>query len=158
MNRTDISLIALRKILRATELYGRKLASAAGLTAVQFRVLQVVAEREMMTPKDIAMQMGVSQATITSLIDKLEKQGMVRRTKSEADRRQTNITLTTRGRETVDTAPDALQQRYVRQFEALEGWEQAQLISSLERVAAMLDAAELDAAPVLDIGDIRKPQ
>lgn len=157
MNRTDISLIALRKILRATELYGRKLASAAGLTAVQFRVLQIVSESATMTPKDISKQMGVSQATITSLIDKLEKQGMVCRTKSEADRRQINITLTPRGVETVDTAPDALQQRYVRQFESLQEWEQAQLISSLERIAAMLDAAELDVAPVLDSGDFRNP-
>jgi DNA-binding MarR family transcriptional regulator len=148
-------LVALRRILRATELYGRKLASAAGLTAVQFRVLQIVSENTIMTPKDISKQMGVSQATITALIDKLEKQGMVQRTKSEADRRQINITLTQRGMDTVATAPDALQQRYVRQFELLQDWEQAQLISSLERIAAMLDAAEMDAAPVLDIGDIR---
>ena len=39
MNRTDESLISLRRILRSTELYGRKLAAEAGLTAVQLRVL-----------------------------------------------------------------------------------------------------------------------
>ncbi|MFA5581083.1 MAG: MarR family transcriptional regulator, partial [Paracoccaceae bacterium] len=67
MNRTDDSLIALRRILRATELYGRDLARAAGLTAVQFRVLQIVAERGQCTPTEISQQMGVSQATITAL-------------------------------------------------------------------------------------------
>ena len=30
------------------------------------------------------------------------------------------------------------------------------LVSSLERVAAMLDADELDAAPVLDSGDFKQ--
>ena len=157
MDRTDASLIALRRILRATELYGRALAQAAGLTAVQFRVLQVVAETGVCTSTEISRRMGVSQATVTSLVDKLVRQSVVTRAKSETDRRQTLIRLTERGAATIQTAPDALQQRYVRRFEALADWEQAQLISSLERVAAMLDAEDLDAAPVLDAGDFGKP-
>ncbi|MGC9368044.1 MAG: MarR family winged helix-turn-helix transcriptional regulator [Paracoccaceae bacterium] len=156
MDRTDTSLVALRRILRATDLYGRDLAKAAGLTAAQFRVLQVVAERGLCTAKDISRRMSVSQATVTSLVDKLVRQGMVTRERCETDRRQTNIVITARGRETIEKAPDALQQRYVRKFEALEDWEQASLISALERVAAMLDAEDLDVAPVLDTGELGK--
>jgi DNA-binding MarR family transcriptional regulator len=156
MDRTDTSLVALRRILRATELYGRDLAKAAGLTAAQFRVLQVVAERGLCTAKDIARRMSISQATVTSLVDKLVRQGMVTRERCETDRRQTNIVITDRGRETIKKAPDALQQRYVRKFEALEDWEQASLISALERIAAMLDAEDLDVAPVLDTGELGK--
>lgn len=157
MDRTDSSLIALRRILRATELYGRELAQAAGLTAVQFRVLQVVAETRHCTPTDISARMGVSLATVTSLVDKLVRQDMVLRERAKIDRRQTNIVMTQRGEAALHTAPDALQQRYVRRFEALEDWEQAQLVSSLERIASMLDAEDLDASPVLDMGDFRKP-
>ena len=40
-------------------------------------------------------------------------------------------------------------------FEALEDWELAQIIASLERVAAMLDADAIDASPVLTTGDIK---
>ncbi len=155
MDRTDQSLIALRRILRATEMYGRKLATAAGLTAVQFRVLQIVAERGTCTATQIAQQMRVSQATITALVDKLVKHGMVQREKSQTDRRQTDIVITKAGRETILHAPDALQQRYVRKFESLADWEQAQLVASLERVATLLDAEDIDAAPVLDTGDFR---
>lgn len=155
MDRTDQSLIAIRRILRATEMYGRKLARAAGLTAVQLRVLQVIAETGSATAKGISTRMGVSQATVTSLVDKLVQHEMVFREKSVTDRRQTNIFITEQGRATIDNAPDALQQRYVRKFEALEDWEQAQLVASLERVAAMLDAGDLDASPVLDSGDFR---
>jgi DNA-binding MarR family transcriptional regulator len=156
MDRIDISLIALRRILRATELYGRELATAAGLTPVQFRVLQIVAETGSTIPTAIAHRMGVSLATITSLVDKLVAKGMVTRERSATDRRQTNVILSPQGRETIDNAPDPLQQRYVREFGKLADWEQAQLISSLERVATMLDAESLDASPVLDVGDIRK--
>ncbi len=68
MDRTDTSLIALRRILRATELYGRDLARDAGLTAVQLRVLQIVAEKGHSTPTEIATRMGVSQATVAVLV------------------------------------------------------------------------------------------
>lgn len=158
MDRTDISLIALRRILRATELYGRRLAKEAGMTAVQFRVLQIIAENGHATPTAIANRMGVTQATMTALINKLVERQLVERRRSETDRRQTNVCITPRGAEAGDDAPDPLQQRYVKNFEALEDWEQAMIVASLERVAAMLDADGLDASPVLDLGEFGKAQ
>ncbi len=154
MDRTDMSLIALRRILRATELYGRDLARAAGLTAVQVRVLQVIAETGSTTPTAIANRMGVSQATVSALIDRLAAKGQVRRTRSDTDRRQTNLTLTEDGVEALSRAPDALQQRYVKRFEALPDWEQSMIVAALERVSALLDADQMDASPVLDPGEI----
>ncbi|MFC4351711.1 MarR family winged helix-turn-helix transcriptional regulator [Fodinicurvata halophila] len=153
MDRTDQSLIAIRRIFRATELYGRELARAAGLTAVQIRVLQIVEETGHATSKEISRRMGVAQATMTALVDRLAAKGMVERRRSESDRRQTNIFITEEGRAAVRKAPDPLQQRYVKQFEALEDWEQAMIVASLERVASMLDAEEIDASPVLDVGE-----
>lgn len=155
MDRTDESLIALRRILRATEQFGRALAQASGLTAAQFRVLQLVAETGATTAKQIALRMGITQATVTSLVDKLVSHHLVTREKSDQDRRMIDIRITETWRDVLDRAPDALQQRYVRRFEAMKDWEQAQIVASLERVAAMLDAEDMDASPVLDIGDIR---
>lgn len=154
MNRTDDSLIALRRILRATELYARELAHSARLTPAQLRVLQIVDEKGSVTPKELAKQMGVSQATITALVDKLVSRAQVQRMPSETDRRQTNVTITADGHKTLENAPDALQQKFVREFEAMESWEQAMLVASLERVAAMLDAQAIDAAPVLTTGEL----
>ncbi|MHA6346203.1 MarR family winged helix-turn-helix transcriptional regulator [Roseivivax sp. CAU 1761] len=160
MDRTDESLIALRRILRATELYGRDLARDAGLTAVQLRVLQIVAERGRCHPSDVAGQMGVSQATISVLIKKLTSYGLIERRQSPLDGRQVDLTITEEGRRRVEVAPDALQQRYVKQFETLPAWEQSMIVAVLERVAGMLDGgADVDAAPVLAMGDItRIPQ
>lgn len=153
-NRTDESLIALRRILRATEHYARKLAEAAGMTPAQLRVLQIVEEKSGATPKSLANQMRVSQATITALVDKLVLRGMVERVASQVDRRQINVMLTMQGERALEKAPDALQQRFVRAFTGLADWEQAQLVSSLERVATMLDAEDVDASPVLTTGEI----
>lgn len=161
--RVDECLIALRRILRATTLYERNLALAAGITPAQLRVLQILHGRGdgRTTPKGLATQMGVVQATVTALIDKLEAGGMVSRQRSETDRRQTHVVITAKGRSVVKDVPDALQQRFVGAFDRMQDWEQAQLLSSLERVAAMLDAEDIDASPVLATGDFHatpKPQ
>lgn len=157
VNRTDESLIALRRILRATDLYGRELARARGLTAVQLRVLQIVGETGSKTPTEISLRMGVSQATMTALIDKLVAKGLVERQRSDTDRRQTNVVITQTGQTAVIEAPDPLQQRYVKKFEAMADWEQAMVVAVLERVSEMLGAGEIDASPVLDIGEINRP-
>tara|TARA_R110002124_G_scaffold149641_1_gene315787 strand:+ start:1409 stop:1891 length:483 start_codon:yes stop_codon:yes gene_type:complete len=156
MDRVDTSLIALRRILRATELFSREIKHTTGVTAVQFRVLQIIAETGQVTAKSIAQRMRVSQGTVTSLVDKLVRDGMALREKSTKDRRQTNICITPKGTQTLHDAPDPLQQRFVRKFAAMEDWEQAMLVASLERVAKMLDADEIDASPVLDTGEFKQ--
>ncbi len=155
MERIDSSLIALRRIVRATELFGREIRQTTGVTPSQFRVLQIIAERGFVTAKSISTRMQVSQGTVTSLVDKLVRDGLVVRQKSTADRRQIDILLTEPGRTVLADAPDPLQQRFVRKFAAMEDWEQAMLVAGLERVAAMLDAEDMDASPVLDTGEIR---
>lgn len=155
MDRIDTSLVALRRILRATELFGREVKESAGVTPAQFRVLQIIGERGQATATEISSRMRVSQATVTALVDKLVGEGMVLREKSTQDRRQTNIHVTPKGRTTLSEAPDPLQQRFVRKFSVMEDWEQAMLVASLERVAGMLDADALDASPVLDAGDFK---
>nr|WP_245398802.1 MarR family transcriptional regulator [Oceaniglobus trochenteri] len=148
----------MRRILRATELYGRTLAQEAGLTPVQIRVLQIVLTCGSITPKQISLQMGVSQATVSTLLDRLAAKALIERRRSDTDRRQTNIMLTEKGRNAVEGAPDPLQQKYVEEFEALADWEQAMIVAALERVVSMLNASALDASPLLDMGELHRSQ
>ncbi len=156
MEREDLCLIALRRIMRATELSGRDFARISGVTAVQYKVLQTVAEYDRVTAKHIATTLRVSQATVTSLVDRLVCKELVVREKSEVDKRRINIVTTQKGLQTLRNAPDPLHQKFVRQFVALEDWEQSMLVSSLERVAMMIDAEDIDASPLFDTGDIQK--
>ena len=158
-SRVDQSLMALRRIFLATQLYERNLAKSVGLTSAQLRVLQIVVEHGEASPTAISSRMGISQATVTGLAHKLAAIGMITRRRSERDKRQLQLVITASGRATVENAPDPLQQSYVGQFEELQPWEQAMLIASLERVAEMLDASSLDVAPVLASGvELTAPQ
>ena len=62
--------------------------------------------------------------------------------------------LTSAGREVLDRSPDLLQNRFERSFERLADWEQAMIVATLERIASMLDAEDIDASPILDVGDL----
>lgn len=153
-NRTQTSLIALRRILRATELNARTLARETGLTTPQLIVLEIVAAAGRATPKDIAGKAGVGQATATSLVDKLVARGLAQRTRGERDRRIVWVSATEAGQELLKAAPDPLQRTFSNQFEKLPDWEQAMIVAALEKVGFMLNARAIDASPLLDVGAV----
>lgn len=154
MDRTNATLTALRRILRVTELHGKDVARSVGLTAVQLRLLKFTAETRGATAKTLASQMRVSQATVTTLLDKLERRGMIQRRISDADRRQKMILMTPKGHAALENAPDPMQRDFALRFEKLEDWEQSMLLASVEKISALLDANDLDAAPILTTGNI----
>jgi len=155
-DRARQSLVALRRIMRATDLNARNLARDTGLTLAQLLVLQALADTGALAVKDISIRLGVSQATMTSVIDRMVGKGLVRREKSDIDRRQTMISLTEIGRAKLDSAPDPVQDFYSSRFNALPDWEQAMILAALERVVVLMDASTFDAAPVLQLGKIEE--
>lgn len=159
MCRRDKVLIALRQIIRATELYSRKLSRVANLTTSQLLIMQTIASRGRVSMGDLADELSISQATVTSVLDRLERRNLILRERDSGDKRRVYTTLTEEGRVLVEHAPSALQDNFVSRFEKLKEWEQLLIISSLQRVAVMMNADGIDAAPVLDLGAIdRVPQ
>jgi DNA-binding MarR family transcriptional regulator len=153
-SRSNTALVALRRILRATELNSRNLARQADLTASQLLLLKYVAQYEQALPSAIAKAIELKQATITVLINKLETDGLVKRSRDTEDRRRVWVRLTEAGRQLLERSPDLLQSRFEHGFDQIEDWEQSMIIASLERIAALLDAEDVDASPVLDVGDL----
>lgn len=151
---TDQTLRALRRILRATDQGGRKLASATGLTPSQLMVLQQIERHDALTPSAVASQLKFGQATVTNIVDRLEKAGLATRQRGERDKRQIHLHLTPAGHEVLDNAPDLLQERFRDGFESLPTWEQAMILAALERLGHLLDAENIDAAPLIDAGVI----
>lgn len=151
---TTNTLRALRRILRAADQGSRKLAIATGLTPSQLLVLQQIDRDGESTPTAIATALHFSQATVTNIVDRLEAVGFAERERNERDRRQILLRLTTEGRAALSKAPDMLQERFRDRFEALPPWEQAMILAGLERLGQLLDATNIDAAPLIDGGAI----
>lgn len=153
----DDILVSLRKIMRAADLHSQKLVKESGLTAPQLLLMQAIDREGSPSISTLARSIVVSQATVTRIIDRLERAGLVRRQKSSTDKRVVNVSLTEEGRRKLDVAPEPLQAEFLRRFRQLEHWEQQMLKSSLLRIAKMMDAQDIDAAPILQTGAIEEP-
>jgi len=105
------------------------------------------------TVSDIAKAVSLSLATVTTILNRLERNGLVNRARSSVDRRRVIVTLTEQGQTLRASAPKPLQDSFVAKFSKLETWEQHSIVAALERIAAMMDADELDAAPLLASGE-----
>ncbi|QIL91912.1 MarR family transcriptional regulator [Microbulbifer sp. SH-1] len=154
MDKIEEVLTTLRRLIRATDLHSRQLVKTAGLTAPQLLLLQAIREHGEVTIGALAKEISLSQATVTTILDRLEKRGLVFRERSAEDKRKVHAYLTEKGMEIIRDAPTPLQDHFVKQFRDLREWEQSMIISSLQRVALMMDAEHIDASPVLDVGDL----
>lgn len=154
MEKYDELLVSIRKIIRSIDLHSKKLNKDSGLTGPQLLVLQEVKRTDGITAKAIADNVNLSQGTITTILDRLASKKAVSRVRSKTDRRRISIYLTENGQTLLNDSPKPLQDYFIERFQALEVWEQNQLLSSVGRIAKMMDASELDAAPLLEIGSI----
>lgn len=154
LNSIEEVLIALRRVIRATDLHSKHLAKTTGLTSPQILLLQTIRDKGEVTIGELATEMSLSQATVTTIIDRLEKRGLVFRERSKTDKRKVHACLTDKALETLKHAPIPLQDHFTRQFADLHEWEKTMIISSLQRVAQMMDAQHIDAAPMLDVGKL----
>lgn len=154
LSNTDKVLVSLRRVIRATDLHSKYLAKTTGLTAPQILLLQTIRDKGQVTIGELANQISLSQATVTTILDRLEKRKLVYRERSAKDKRKVHAHLTESGIETLKAAPTPLQEHFTRRFGDLQDWEQTMIIASLQRVAQMMDAQDIDASPVLDIGSI----
>lgn len=72
-----------------------------GITGRELAVLLVIAEQASGSQLAIATRMGLDRTTMVSLIDDLEREGLVQRSPDPADRRRNVVAPTIKGRKTV---------------------------------------------------------
>lgn len=150
----DDMLIAIRRVVRAIDLHSRSLISSHGLTGPQALILKEINKAREISAGDIARRVTLSQATVTDIINRLEKRGLVKKVRCPGDRRKLSISATPAAQQLLLKSPPLLQERFVARFKNLHDWEQTQLLSSLQRIASMMDAEDIDAAPVLSSGAV----
>lgn len=150
----DQIVAAIRRIMRAVDLHSRHLAEEHGLTGPQLATLQAAARLGEASTGTLARAVHLSGPTVTGILDRLAKRGLVGRTRSGQDRRSVTITLTRSGQEVLAVAPSLLQDRFRHELAKVEDWEQTMILAMLQRIAAMMDAESLDASPVLVPGPV----
>lgn len=156
MEKHEELFVAIRKIIRIIDIRSKRLSKEAGITGPQLLVLQELARVKGVTSKEVSSAVNLSQATVTNIIDRLEDKGYITRSRSTIDRRRVALFLTEQGTAALIKAPQPIEDKFVENFFALEAWEQNLLVSSVQRVALLMDADHIDAAPMLNLGNIQQ--
>ncbi|PSW07257.1 MarR family winged helix-turn-helix transcriptional regulator [Photobacterium lipolyticum] len=159
MDKHEEVLIALRQIIRAIDLHSRKLNKDAGLTGPQLVLMRAIrGSGEEITIRQLSNNTNMSQATATTILDRLEKRELVVRERSKLDKRKVHAHLTEKGKELLEKAPLPLQDNFVSEYQQLEDWEQSLLLSSVQRISSMMNAEHLNVAPLLEVGSITQQE
>lgn len=147
----DEILKALRRILRRVALHSRQLLKETGLTLPQVLTLRALGEMDggKTTQAELSRALQLTQPTVTGIIDRLERAGLVKRERSLTDRRKVAVSLTETGRGRLQSLPTPLQEEFVARLMQLSTSERAALHQSLTRVVELMEAQAVDAAPML---------
>jgi MarR family 2-MHQ and catechol resistance regulon transcriptional repressor len=124
------ALNAYVKLMRASESMTAKIhrhLTDAGLTVTQFGVLEALYNLGPLNQREIARKILKSSGNITLVIDNLEKRGLVKRERSNEDRRSYAVDLTAAGRKMIGTIFPRHAAKVVEEMKALTGAEQEEL-------------------------------
>lgn len=142
-------LAAIRRIVRAVDLRSKALIRGHRISGPQLVTLREVARMGPVPVNALARAVSLSQPTVTGILNRLERGGLVRRERGQKDRRTVLCTVTPQGAGVLGDAPSLLQDRFRRELSRLEEWECNQMLATLQRIATLMDAESLEAAPVL---------
>ncbi|PLX85453.1 MAG: MarR family transcriptional regulator [Desulfuromonas sp.] len=147
-------LQSLRRIIRAVEIHSRKLATQHQITGPQLACLLALAENESLTTTGLAQAVYLSPSTVVGIIDRLADKGLVDRMRSTRDRRQVLICVTEAGKKLAENAPSPLQDTLSEALVKLPELEQVSITLAMEKVVDLMEARQIDAAPLLETGPI----
>lgn len=135
-----------RVIFQSVNRHSHEVERKAGVGGAQLWALAEIAGRPRITVTELARAMSIHQSTASNLLEKLESQRYIKRTRSQEDRRVVLLTLTSEGEDVLRKAPlpyrgvlsDALLKMDEKSLGILQG--------SLETLVAQLEYKQLNGA------------
>lgn len=144
VERFDLRILtSLRRIVRASDLYSRKLESQYKITLPQLVCLLAVADEGPFTTSQLARRVFLSASTVVGILDRLEERGFIYRERDAGDRRLVRVATTDSGKALAGQAPSPLQDGLANALKNLPELEQATIALSLERIVGLMEAGQL---------------
>ena len=148
--RYDLLILqSLRRIMRAVDIYSKRLSTRYAITTPQLVCLMTIVEKKVITVAALAKEIHLSPSTVVGILDRLEDKKLISRKRDKQDRRMVKIRPTTKGKEYAKSAPSPLQDKLLGSMSRLSNLEQAAISLSLSKIVELMEAEEIDASPLL---------
>ena len=109
---------------------------SVGLRLGQFQVLRLLWEQDGLTPRELSERLGVEMPTVTRTVQRMLRDGLVRREAHPADARSVRIYLAQRGLELESAVAKILKDETEASLAGFSPGERDALVAYLERMAA----------------------
>ena len=128
----------LRRVFRVVHRYSKRAEKVGGMTGPQVWAMKVLAESAPIRVTDLARRMYLHPSTVVGILDRLELQAMVTRTRSEKDHRVVTVSLTEKGCKTVSKIPEIAQGLLLKGLGELSDRDLETVSSGLRRLVGIL--------------------
>lgn len=158
MEALDI-LIDIRRIVRSINLESKRVQKDFGISIPQLLCLGHIdrAVNKVATHGELMKLLSLNSSTVTGIINRLERKGLLKRLPKTGDKRLTYIGITSDGTAIVNQSPDILHNQLIAKIKALPLESQQQIKESLGIIVNAMDIGQLDASPMIAINEPIEP-
>jgi len=133
---------SLRRIVRAIDIHSRVLSREYELTWPQLAALRELERLGKCPLGKLAAEMYIGAPTVTGIIDRLERDGLVKRFREDEDRRKVLVALTPKGKELLAQKPSLLNEYLREGLSSLSERQQKKVRGTLDLLAKMMESPE----------------
>ena len=154
-------LDAIRRIVQVLRISSRAGERELGLSAAQLFVLDRLASAAgRLSVNELAERTLTHQSSVSVVVQKLERQGLIERVRSSEDARRSELSLSPAARKLLRRAPRAAQDRIIDAVNAMAGEDRRKLAALLAGLAAAIadpTTAAPTAPPAMFFEESRSP-
>jgi DNA-binding MarR family transcriptional regulator len=153
MDTTEI-LIKIRKIVRSVDIESKKIQKEYGVSIPQVLCLNFLHESSnyQATQGEIREFLNLNSSTVSGIINRLEKKGLLARLPKSGDKRVVNIALTSAGDKLLENIPSLLHEQLSEKLQRLEQSELNKVEESLNTLVRLLNIEQVEASPLIALG------
>lgn len=133
----------------------RAVAEQYGLTGSQLLVLKILESGQGTSLSELSERLRAKNSTVTGIVDRMERDGIVTRTRSETDRRVVQLALTKKGRELARGAQTDPMHLFRALLQDLDGKDAAELERIMAKLARRVRDLFDEASPAGDAPEAR---
>ena len=109
------------------------------------------------TQKELRDFLNLNSSTVTGIINRLEKRGLIARLPKRDDKRTTHIVLTSTGSKLLQNTPPLLHDRLSKKLEKLSNDKRKEIDNTLELLINYFEIESIDASPVIAVDETLSP-
>ncbi len=128
----------LRQIAHELDKHSKYLQERYGVTIPQLVALREIHEHGPISFSMLTRLLSLNNSTVTGIVDRLERQGLVRRTRTSQDRRRIDVVATGEGLSFLERTPPPIQESLIRGLEEMSPDEVERILWSIDTIVGLL--------------------